>query len=150
MRLVGTLGFALLGCAPAATETVALAVRAGSCEPPDLSQIRMLSVEVYGFDDGGERCVLQQRCIWDVDIAADAADPATEIEALLNAQTQPLTDTRREGAAWIGISGRSTLDCFAPPDVLCAFADLSNAADGTLDISLSCGDCPGRVWPHCP
>ena len=144
------LALVLLGCAPPQTETVALTVRAGSCEPPALSQIRMLSIDVYGFDGDGQRCVLQQRCVSDIAIAADADDPAAEIETILNAQTQPLTDTRREGAAWIGISGRSTLDCFAPPDVLCAFADLADTADGSLDIALSCGDCPQMAWPFCP
>jgi hypothetical protein len=132
-------------------EQVTLQLRAGSCEAAELAQIRMLSVEVYGFDPAGDFCTLQKRCVSEVEVQPDSADPLADLEAALQDQRQPLVDTRREGAAYVALLGRRFDDCFVVDEhPMCATADLANAQDGELPIELRCGNCVAHDWDFCP
>ena len=142
--------FAIAACGEADVEAVTLELREGSCAATDFAEVRMLSVEVYGFDEGDELCTLQKRCIPGVDLPQDAEDPVADLAALLESQRQPLIDTRRDGAGWIGIVGRPLDDCFGAQASLCGLADLANVQDGVLEVDLQCGACPTDLWEHCP
>lgn len=149
-RALWLLGFALAACG-SDVEAVTLQLREGSCEAVELAAIRMLSVEVYGFDAAGDFCTLQKRCVSEVAVEPDSADPLADLEAALQGQRQPLVDTRRDGAAYIALVGRRFDDCFvADAHPMCATADLANARDGELPIELECGNCVAQDWDFCP
>lgn len=137
------------GCA-SDVEALTLELRQGTCEASALAEIRMLSVEVYGVESG-DFCTLQKRCVSEVRVEPDAADPLADLEDALGDQTQPLVDTRRDGAAYVGLVGRRYDDCFVvDAHPMCALADLANARDGVLQIELECGACVPNDWEFCP
>jgi hypothetical protein len=150
-RLLG-LAIALFGpvCTPE-VEVLTLELREGTCDAEELSEIRMLSIEVHGFDTAGDFCTLQKRCVSEVEVEPGSSAPLEALEAALAAQRQPLVDTRREGAAYIGVLGRRFDDCFVvDTHPMCALADLANAQDGVLPIELECGACVANDWEFCP
>lgn len=139
-----------LGCA-AEVEALTLELRQGTCDAGQIAEIRMLSVEVYGFDDAGDFCTLQKRCVSEVEVDPGTSAPIDDLEAALSAQSQPLVDTRRDGAAYIALVGRRFDDCFVvDAHPMCGLADLANAQDGVLAIELECGACVANDWEFCP
>lgn len=150
VRRVLVLSALVAGCTADAVD-VELVLREGDCTPPDLAQIRVLSVEVYGYGDGDETlCTLDKRCVFDLNLPETPIASVDDLEDALRAQQQPLIDTARAGAEWVGIVGRSEPSCWKQETYpLCGLADLQNVSDGRLEVRLSC-DCTDETHPNCP
>ncbi len=133
------------GCG-GSTEDVTLSLSAGaSCEPPALAPITVVSVEVYG-DRNGDLCILNQRCVFNLDEPQTAEDLADA----LRAANPPLVDFEADGARAIGVIGHAT-SCWGANDrVACGFNDLAEASGGELPIQLACGTCDDAEIPFCP
>lgn len=134
--------------------TLDLELQGDDCTPEALSQIAYLSVDVYGNDAQGNPCLLNQRCVSDVDVPR----PAQSVEDLGRALREvepPLIDAPYEGTRSVGVLGRREEDgfCLFTRDEgqlpACGFADLADARDGILTIRMSCGSCPDREIPFC-
>jgi len=148
--LVATLSAALpCGCADDVV-VVDLQLIEDDCTAEQLSAVKMLSVDVFGFRNSDETCNLQKRCV-------DVLEPPGSIDDLaevLRSQTQqPLIDTQVEGATQINIVGRTEAgSCFkAEPFPVCGRADLANVDDdGVLEIIMRCEQCVAEAFPQCP
>lgn len=137
------------GCAEDAL-VVELELVDGGCTPEQLSAVKMLSVDVFGFRNSDETCNLQKRC-------ADVLEPPGSVEALseilADQPQQPLIDTARAGATQINVVGRTEAgSCFkAEAFPVCGRADLAGVEeDGLLRITMRCDDCVAEAFAQCP
>jgi hypothetical protein len=135
------------------TADLELDLRQGDCTADDLAQISVVSIEVWG-GGAGDMCTLGKRCVFDVDLP-DAPSDVEVIEEKIAAVNQPLIDVEFEGARWVALIGRTQAEgCFAaenPP--ACAQAEVADADNGTLVLTLRCGEeaCDAIMeYPLCP
>jgi hypothetical protein len=149
----------VVAIAPACTEPqtadLELVLDADECTDTELAEVAVVSIEVLG--GGGEAmCTLGKRCVLDIDLD----DPTPEnpvsledIETAIAAVPQPLIDVEYDGARWVQIIGRRQEDgCFAEANhPACGLADVADASDGKLALSLRCGACDSFLeYPLCP
>lgn len=140
-----------LGCDPD-TAVLEIDLREDGCTADDWSTVRVLSVEVYGTDDAGDRCALARRCVFDVDLPSAAQDVA-DIDAALRAANQPLVDLDRDGASIVQITAHtdgcwSDLGLDGRPTA-CGANELAEADDGRLGVVMRCGSCSAEEVPLC-
>jgi hypothetical protein len=136
----------LLAAACGATEDVRLRLTDtdGDCTAATFGQVRTLSIEAVAT---AGRCRLAHECAFNV----TAASPA-DIEAALRASGM-LLELDPDEAQTLVINGRPLNDCFPREadrnhPVLCAYASLDQARDGTLDLELEAdggGACPESI-----
>ena len=145
---------ALLGCAacgPAEPLDLRLELVDGGCSAEQLVEVSVVSVEVWGDDGAGDMCTLGKRCVFDVDLRNPTS--VEDIEAAISEVNQPLIDVEIEGSRFVALVGRRQTDgCFMgvnPP--ACANADIADASNGVLPMTLRCGDCQSfEDYPLCP
>lgn len=137
----------LLASACAATDDVALelADTDGDCTAATFDRIRTLSIEAVAT---AGRCRLAHACAFNVTVASLA-----DVEAALR-NTAVLLELDPGEAQTLVINGRPLNDCF-PRDgglnhpVLCGYASLDQARDGTLVLELEpdlgADECPESI-----
>lgn len=126
---------------------LALQVDASTVEP-QLADLGVLSVEVYGLRQTTSLCTLARRCLYPLDLG----DPQTgdQLQAALR-QVQPLVEVDAAYAHQIAVVGRSGGLCDERgPFVLCGFADIGTARDDELTVSLAEAQCPETLPEFCP
>lgn len=153
-RTTGLCGLALvLACdrsSPAAEpvdRVLALQVDASTVEPR-LTDVGVLSVEVYGLRQTTSLCTLARRCLYPFDLG----QPQTgdQLQAALR-EVQPLVEVDASEAHQIAVVGRSGGLCDEQgPFVMCGFADLGTARDDALTVSLTEAQCPPTLPEFCP
>ena len=134
----------LLGACGSDTHDLTLEVD-GSCQPAELAEVAIISVELWGIDDEGRPCAIARRCIYDVELAT--VDDVTTAMAAVN---QPLIDVEDPDAHTLAVIGH-TGSCFDHTDhAMCGFADLADRDDGVLEVGLACTACPVQEIAFCP
>lgn len=150
VRRLAALLFVAAGCA-GETEELALLLEADGCTEALLEPIAILSIEVYGNDDELGMCALSRRCLFNVDLPAPLTDLA-DLEDALREANQPLVDIEAEGAHYLKIVGRTNESgCWSGMDhPACGEADLADADDGELPVTIRCEPCVEEDVPLCP
>lgn len=126
---------------------LALEVDATAVEP-QLPEVGVLSVEVYGLRETTSLCTLARRCLY----ALDLGQPQTgdQLQAALR-QVQPLVEVDATQAHQIAVVGRSGGLCDERgPFVMCGFADIGTARDDALTVLLGQTQCPQTLPAFCP
>ena len=126
---------------------LALEVDASTVEPR-LTDVGVLSVEVYGLRQTTSLCTLARRCLYPFDLG----QPQTgdQLQAALR-EVQPLVEVDASEAHQIAVVGRSGGLCDEQgPFVMCGFADLGTARDDALTVSLTEAQCPQTLPEFCP
>lgn len=134
------------------TNELALDLRDGGCPAEDLEDIAILSIEVYGSDQG-EMCALSRRCLFNVDmVLSEPLMSMNDLEAVLRDANQPLIDIEAEGANYFKIVGRrNESGCWSGTEhPACGEADLADAEDGRLPVTIRCDTCVEEDVPLCP
>jgi hypothetical protein len=140
VRRLAALLFLASGCA-AEAEELALALEHDGCTAELLEPIAILSIEVYGNDAEIGMCALSRRCLFNVDLPTPLASLA-DIEDALRDANQPLVDIvgrTNESGCWSGMDHPA-----------CGEADLADAADGELPVTMRCQPCVEEDVPLCP
>jgi hypothetical protein len=147
----------LLAACEADTLAFDLVMTAPGCAASSFEQVSYIEIAVYGEHDG-ERCVLDQRCLWDVDELAPLEDVDDFADAM-RAANEPLVSGLREGAQHIEVNGRDS-DCYLnaspsgplPDHPMCGGNDFDEVDDGELPVVLTCAAdrCPRKEVPLCP
>lgn len=138
-------------CAEPQTADLQLVLGPSECSAEQLAQISLVSIEVWG-GAAEAMCTLGKRCIFDVDMPAPPTS-VEDIEAAIAEVNQPLIDVEAEGARWVALLGRRQADgCFASANhPACAQADIADARDGELVLTLRCDTCSSSMeYPLCP
>jgi hypothetical protein len=150
-RLAGLLLFAT-ACG-GDTNELALELRDGGCTADVLEEIAILSIEVYGSNDG-TMCALSRRCLFNVDMAIEGGpvQSLAALEDVLRDANQPLIDIESEGADYFKIVGRrNESGCWSGTShPACGEADLADAEDGELPVTIRCEPCVEEDVPLCP
>jgi len=136
------------GCSSTAQDRqLRLTIDATAVEP-QLGDLGVLSVEVYGVRDTTTLCTLARRCLYPQDLG----DPRTgdELQAALR-QVQPLVDVDASVAHQLAVVGRSGGLCDEHgPFLLCGFADIATASGDDLTVTLADERCPASLPAFCP
>lgn len=127
--------------------TLQLSVDASAVEPR-LSEVGVISVEVYGLRDTTSLCTLARRCLYPLDLGSPQS--GDELQAALRS-VQPLVEVSAAQAHQIAVVGRSGGLCDEQgPFVLCGFADIGTASDDELTVALTDAQCPEALPAFCP
>lgn len=148
-RLVGLL-LCVIACG-GETNELALLLE-GDCPPENFEEIAILSIEVYGSDNG-TMCALSRRCLFSVDmVLPEPLMSMNDLEAVLRDANQPLIDIEAEGANYFKIVGRrNESGCWSGTEhPACGEADLADAEDGQLPVTIRCDSCVEEDVPLCP
>jgi hypothetical protein len=137
----------LIGCQTPTSDVTVLV--SGTCQRAQLADVEVLSVELFGVDDEGGECALARRCAYE----AGPFESIEDVADALGALPQPVLDVTDPDAHTLAVFGHAS-SCFADeePPLVCGFADLADAGDGTVEVRLHCGDCEalGAARNFCP
>jgi hypothetical protein len=135
-----------LGAACAGTDDVRIAIAdADGDGAARFAEVRTLSIEAVAT---AGRCRLAHECVFNVDVASVA-----DVEAALRI-SDVLLELDGGEAQTLVLNGRPSHDCFPRADasnhpVLCAYASLGQARNGTLVLELEAdrggGECPESI-----
>lgn len=141
-----------LGCSAEALD-VHLELADDGCAADALTEVRVISVEIYGSDSTSDLCTLARRCIF-VDDPPDGVDAIAEV---LRTANQPLVDAELQGAEFVHVVGRTS--CWGQADPVtgapevpsvCGSNDLAEVDGDTLALTMRCDpDCPSEEVPLC-
>ncbi len=139
----------LLPLAAACTDTrqVALSLEFDEeCTEAHFEAVQSLSVQLYGLDNQGQECWLQDVCVG----SAEAFMSSDDVTAALRGAQQPIIDYEADDARRVAVVGHA-IGCPGTDDlVLCGSGDLSQTRDGTLEIVIGCDDdCPEPDYAFC-
>lgn len=132
---------AAAGCAASEDVTLAVADADGDCAAR-FADVRTISIEAVAT---AGRCRLAQECAFNVEVSS-AADVAAALRVSVVLLELPAGE-----AQTLVINGRPSHDCFPRADganhpVLCGYASLGQARDGTLAVELE----PDLGGDECP
>ena len=136
----------LAACA-AETLEIDLLIEAPDCAPSSFEQVSNIEIAVFGEHDG-QPCLLDQRCLWQVDLEYGTLEGVDDFESAMRAANPPLVSGLLAGAQHVKVNGRES-DCYAndetlPSHPMCGGNDFAEVEDGSLPIVLTCDPEPCR------
>ena len=115
---------------------------------PQLGELGVLSVEVYGVQQTTELCTLARRCLYPLDLGSPQT--SADLQAALREVT-PLVEVDHDAAHQVAVVGRSGGLCDAQgPFVMCGFADIGTASASDITVALTDEQCPSTLPDFCP